>query len=625
VEEKHRGIISVLDEECLRPGEVSDETFLAKLTTVVGTHVHFITHETSSYEGRKTIERNQFRLRHYAGDVTYNIEGFVDKNNDLLYRSSKEAISSSSNLILSEMFPQSELVSQKRPLTAGTQFKNSLNELMDILMSKEPSYVRCIKPNDYKQSSNFDETVVRHQVKYLGLMENLRVRRAGFCYRRVFEIFLQRYKSLCPSTWPSWDGMHASLSISIMVLFLSSGVPGKGVDSLCKHLKLTPNEYRIGQSKVFIRFPKTLFELEDHLEKRKHELVTLIATNWRRYIARKKFLRLKWASIIFQKNYRMHLVIMFVKRYKAAVMIQKHWKRLVTRRYFIRYRAATKAVRKFIKGFILRNEPKCPENVEFLAFVKYKFLKDLSQSLPSSLLSIDSQWPKPAPALQEASDLLKGYYRQNKAGNFMKKLSKDDIDHLSLKAGASEMFKGKKSCYPDSVARPFVLTHLSGEEMVNKHRLFDTKVTDAGQHRYSIHCLKFDRHGYKARKRIFMMTEKFCYILEPGTYKVREVIEYSRILGVIMSNLSDGVMVLRLPVDGEDSKGDLIIQTEHVVETAYKIAMFANKKQSVQFESSGRLAHGMAGGKIGTITFTVGEPTFIGKGKTGNLEVVVSH
>lgn len=36
---------------------------------------------------------------------------------------------------------------------AGTQFKQSLAQLMDILMSKEPSYIRCIKPNDDKRPS----------------------------------------------------------------------------------------------------------------------------------------------------------------------------------------------------------------------------------------------------------------------------------------------------------------------------------------------------------------------------------------------------------------------------------------------------------------------------------------
>lgn len=38
----------------------------------------------------------------------------------------------------------------------------------------------------------FDDFVVRHQIKYLGLMEHLRVRRAGFAYRRKYEHFLQR-------------------------------------------------------------------------------------------------------------------------------------------------------------------------------------------------------------------------------------------------------------------------------------------------------------------------------------------------------------------------------------------------------------------------------------------------
>ena len=41
-------------------------------------------------------------------------------------------------------------------------------------------------------SESFVEDVVHHQVTYLGLMENLRVRRAGFAYRRKYELFLNR-------------------------------------------------------------------------------------------------------------------------------------------------------------------------------------------------------------------------------------------------------------------------------------------------------------------------------------------------------------------------------------------------------------------------------------------------
>lgn len=83
---------------------------------------------------------------------------------------------------------------------AATQFKSSLSQLMDILMIKEPSYVRCIKPNDYKRAQQFEEKIVHHQVKYLGLMENLRVRRAGFAYRRPYKVFLKRYKTTVKST-----------------------------------------------------------------------------------------------------------------------------------------------------------------------------------------------------------------------------------------------------------------------------------------------------------------------------------------------------------------------------------------------------------------------------------------
>lgn len=75
----------------------------------------------------------------------------------------------------------------------------------------------------------FDEDIIRHQVKYLGLMENLRVRRAGFCYRRSFDVFLKRYKCLSPATWPEWKGPLKD-----------------GVEALCQHLEFTGEHYKTG-------------------------------------------------------------------------------------------------------------------------------------------------------------------------------------------------------------------------------------------------------------------------------------------------------------------------------------------------------------------------------------------
>ena len=59
-------------------------------------------------------------------------------------------------------------------------------------MQAQPSYIRTIKPNHNKSPSEYDSKMVLHQIKYLGLNENIRVRRAGFAYRQTFEKFIER-------------------------------------------------------------------------------------------------------------------------------------------------------------------------------------------------------------------------------------------------------------------------------------------------------------------------------------------------------------------------------------------------------------------------------------------------
>ncbi len=72
------------------------------------------------------------------------------------------------------------------------------NNLVQTLMKCTPHYIRCIKPNETKKPRDWEESRVRHQVEYLGLRENIRVRRAGYAFRRAFKKFLQRYNQLLP-------------------------------------------------------------------------------------------------------------------------------------------------------------------------------------------------------------------------------------------------------------------------------------------------------------------------------------------------------------------------------------------------------------------------------------------
>lgn len=72
----------------------------------------------------------------------------------------------SDNLITKSVFTRQELDSKKRPDTAASQFKSSLGLLVEILMKKEPSYIRCIKPNDTKSPDQFDTAIVAHQVSW---------------------------------------------------------------------------------------------------------------------------------------------------------------------------------------------------------------------------------------------------------------------------------------------------------------------------------------------------------------------------------------------------------------------------------------------------------------------------
>lgn len=545
VESKPNGIIAIMDDECTRPGQATDVTFLASLSRHLNSHKHFTSQDTAKTSAsRKSVLRHEFCLVHYAGPVTYDVNGFLDKNSDLLYRDLKQVmIGASGNAIACQLFEQSELDSKKRPETAATQFKLSVAQLMDILMSKQPSYVRCIKPNHDKKPDSFVDDVVHHQVTYLGLMENLRVRRAGFAYRRQYELFLNRYKALCEATWPNYRG---------------SGSSRDAVELICQQLNYDDDDYRLGRTKIFIRFPRVLFATEDALQARKHELATIVQAQYRGYHERQNFLRLKAAAVKMETVVRMFLA-----------------KRLLSRR-----RRAAFTIRRYIKGFITRDGPPTDENQRFIRLMKYNYLETLKKKLPTSVL--DKSWPPSPSALQETSELLRSLCMQNMARKYRLSLTNERQQQLRLKVHAETVFKNKKQLYTASVAEPFVNCRLDAHQSQQMMNVFVKKIKSEQEDiTYSCMVTKYDRRGYRPRRRPFIITSQAVYILNEKDFRLKRKLPFTNITNVSVSSLNDGFLLLH--TDTEDNSGkhviaDWIYEAEYVIELLTYLSVVSNKE-----------------------------------------------
>ncbi|XP_060221631.1 unconventional myosin-Ig isoform X5 [Meriones unguiculatus] len=306
VEQPRRGILAVLEEACSTAGPITDLIFLQTLDTHHRHHPHYSSRQLCHTD--KTMEFGRdFRIKHYAGDVTYSVEGFIDKNRDSLFQDFKRLLYNSADPTLRAMWPdgQQDITEvTKRPLTAGTLFKNSMVALVENLASKEPFYVRCIKPNEDKVAGQFDEAHCRHQVAYLGLLENVRVRRAGFASRQPYPRFLLRYKMTCEYTWP--NHLLGSDREAVSALLEQHGLQG---------------DVAFGHSKLFIRSPRTLVTLEQSRARLIPIIVLLLQKAWRGTLARWRCRRLR-AIYTIMRWFRRHKVrahlLELQRRFQAA-------------------------------------------------------------------------------------------------------------------------------------------------------------------------------------------------------------------------------------------------------------------------------------------------------------------
>nr|CAI5819201.1 unnamed protein product [Callosobruchus analis] len=582
IEEKHKGLIAFMDEECLRPGDPNDMTLLEKLNERLSYHPHFISHQKADAKLQKEMKRDEFKVIHYAGAVTYNVRGFMEKNNDLLFRDLREAMTNSKNSIIHSVFLEAEQKSKKRPETAITQFKNSVNNLMNILKTKEPAYIRCIKPNEDKRAGVFDDDLVKHQVRYLGLMENLRVRRAGFAYRRTYERFLQRYKCLSDQTWPNYQGN-----------------PKDGVQILVRTLGYDPEEYQMGRTKIFIRHPKTLFRTEDVFQMKKHEIAAKIQAAWRGLMQRRKYLKMK----------------------ASAIMMQKYMRRNLAKKEAERRRRAVQTIRRFVKGFITRNGEPTDENRAFLTAAKIQWLHRLSKSLPKDILH-RKPWPPCPYVCKETSEHIERLYGAHLSRVYRLKLSPERKRQMELKILAEKLFRGKKKNYRDSIPKLFEFDRIPETTLALKQSY--SSQLNGDKEVYSTNVIKYDRHGYKPRERTIIISKQNLHVLDcKGSVKLKHCLPLKS-LRFIVTTENDNMLLVQIPEDLiNKDKGDLILEVPHLIEAVTMIIDTIHNPDALIIIDKMHIEHNMKG-KHGTIDIQKGDPPKIHKDKSGHLLIVVS-
>uniref|UniRef100_A0A3B4FDS8 Unconventional myosin-Ib n=1 Tax=Pundamilia nyererei TaxID=303518 RepID=A0A3B4FDS8_9CICH len=601
IENNQNGILAMLDEECLRPGTVTDETFLDKLNTICADHQHFESrlNKNSKFLNDHSLPHNCFRIQHYAGKVLYRVEGFVDKNNDLLYRDLSQAMYKANHSLIKQLFPEGNpaKVNLKRPLTAGFQFRASVGTLMRNLQTKNPNYI-CIKPNDKKASHIFTDSLVRHQVRYLGLMENVRVRRAGYAFRQPYEPCLERYKMLCKRTWPHWKG------------------PAEGVEVLMADLQIPTEEISYGRSKIFIRNPRTLqlFFLEEKRKQCLQDLATLIQKIYRGWKCRTHFLLMKKSQIVVaawyrryaqqQKKYRniksaTTMVQSYTRGWQARKLLRelKHQKRCeeaVTtiaafwhgtqaRRELRRLKEEARRkhavaliwaywqglkVRREYRKFFRANAGKKIYDFTIQRIIQKYFL-GLKSSMPS-MSPIDRKWPaRPYGFLDGVHTELRKIFHHWRCKKYRDQFTEEKKAVYEEKLEASEIFKDKKALYPNSVSQPFKGDYLEISKNPKYQKLnsaVDEKVLLADV------VNKINRANGKGTPRIFLLTKKNFVLADQKTGQVKASIPLPDVTSVSVSTQKDGFFALKLKEGSASAvKGDFLLSSEHLIEIITKL------------------------------------------------------
>merc|ERR1712158_278468 len=253
--EKPMGIWAILEEESLFP-KATDKSFEEKLKASLGKLPVFLKPQS------KTDKNAHFAISHYAGIVSYNVTGWLEKNKDPVNDTVVEVMKSTSTCALLVLLwedhpgqpttaPKDDGKKKKKGggKTVSSVYLVSLVELMTTLYSCEPHFVRCLVPNTHKKPGEVEPPLIMHQLTCNGVLEGIRICMRGFPNRMLYPDFKARYAILAEAE------------------IASSSDNKTAVWALMDKIAFDRERYRLGHTLVFFRAGALAFleELRDEL------------------------------------------------------------------------------------------------------------------------------------------------------------------------------------------------------------------------------------------------------------------------------------------------------------------------------------------------------------------------
>ncbi|XP_073768567.1 unconventional myosin-XVI isoform X10 [Danio rerio] len=252
--QKPQGVLCIIDEESqsLRPCEVNLYKRLQIQLDSSATDAVSLTTKDGNGNPPPKDQGPSFTVTHFAGKMTYDLTGSLDRNKDVLPQNILFVMKTSENVLIHQMFqckltqtgslvpqhqrmklrgPKGTLINKSTtlnpardakkyvelnkllkkkgassflqrlercgPITVAVQLKNSLCEITSKLQSCTPHFIQCVRPNNASKPDVFDSFHVSSQLQYVGVLEMVRMIRYGYPVRLSFSSFLSRFLGSC--------------------------------------------------------------------------------------------------------------------------------------------------------------------------------------------------------------------------------------------------------------------------------------------------------------------------------------------------------------------------------------------------------------------------------------------